>query len=130
MRGTRHERDWNKRIIRDRSPRTIVQRSYRGAACHLQRRSHCVFSAAEEFVRPSGVDCDPVFSGCFAMSAARETLLSALDASVHPLIGRGLVAAGTIASAEIGGDAAPVVIALGFPTPSTRAYPAQELGEP
>src|SRR3546814_12282246 len=88
----------------------IVQRSYRGAACHLQRRSHCVFSAAEEFVRPSGVDCDPVFSGCFAMSAARETLLSALDAYVHPLIGRGLVAAGTIASAEIVGAAAPVVI--------------------
>src|SRR3546814_5016116 len=92
----------------------IVQRSYRGAACHLQRRSHCLFSAAEEFVRPSGVDCDPVFSGCFAMSAARETLLSALDAYVHPLIGRGLVAAGTIASAEIVGDAAQVVIELGL----------------
>src|SRR3546814_1949189 len=76
MRGTRHERGWNKRIIRDRSPRVIAQRSYRGAACHLQRRSHCVFSAAEEFVGPSGVDCDPVFSGCFAMSAARETLRS------------------------------------------------------
>src|SRR3546814_10102070 len=66
----------------------------------------------------SGVDCDPVFSGCFAMSAARETLLSALDAYVHPLIGRGLVAAGTIASAEIVGDAAQVVIELGFPSAS------------
>src|SRR3546814_19700663 len=109
MGGTRQERGWNKRIIRDRSPRVIAQRSYRGAACHLQRRSHGVFSAAEEFVGPSGVDCDPVFSGCFAMSAARETLLSALDAYVHPLIGRGLVAAGTIASAEIVGDAAQVV---------------------
>src|SRR3546814_6262889 len=76
----------------------------------------------------SGVDCDPVFSGCFAMSAARETLLSALDAYVHPLIGRGLVAAGTIASAEIVGDAAQVVIELGFPSASIRDELAQELG--
>ncbi|HEY9547444.1 MAG TPA: iron-sulfur cluster carrier protein ApbC [Solimonas sp.] len=62
------------------------------------------------------------------MSAARETLLSALDAYVHPLIGRGLVAAGTIASAEIVGDAAQVVIELGFPSASIRDELAQELG--
>src|SRR3546814_18042812 len=62
------------------------------------------------------------------MSAARETLLSALDAYVHPLIGRGLVAAGTIASAEIVGDAAQVVIELGFPSASIRDELAQDLG--
>jgi ATP-binding protein involved in chromosome partitioning len=62
------------------------------------------------------------------MSVSRENLLSVLDAYVHPLIGRGLVAAGAIASAEIVGDAARVVVELGFPSAGIRDALAQELG--
>ena len=62
------------------------------------------------------------------MSVSRENLLSVLDAYVHPLIGRGLVAAGAIASAELVGDAARVVVELGFPSAGIRDALAQELG--
>lgn len=62
------------------------------------------------------------------MSVTRENLLTVLDAYVHPLIGRGLVAAGAIASAEIVADAAQVVIELGFPSAGIRDQLAQDLG--
>jgi len=62
------------------------------------------------------------------MSVSRETLLSALDAYVHPLIGRGLVAAGAVVSADVVGDAARVIVELGFPSGGIRDALAQELG--
>ncbi|WP_240954082.1 iron-sulfur cluster carrier protein ApbC [Solimonas marina] len=62
------------------------------------------------------------------MSVTRDQLLSVLDSYVHPLIGRGLVAAGAVARAEVQDDTAQVVIELGFPVQGISADLAQELG--
>ncbi|HEX4896324.1 MAG TPA: iron-sulfur cluster carrier protein ApbC [Solimonas sp.] len=49
------------------------------------------------------------------MTVTRDALLAALDAHVEPLIGRGLVAAGAVRTAEINGARALVELELGFP---------------
>ncbi|GAC1621837.1 MAG: iron-sulfur cluster carrier protein ApbC [Nevskia sp.] len=54
------------------------------------------------------------------MSATRESLLAALDTYVHPLIGRGLVAAGCIADLQPG-TVPSIVVELGFPAAGIAA---------
>ncbi|WP_028009454.1 iron-sulfur cluster carrier protein ApbC [Solimonas flava] len=63
------------------------------------------------------------------MSVSRQELLSVLDACVHPLIGRGLVAAGAVSEAEIAGDHARVRLTLGFPAAGIRDELAAEVAQ-
>jgi len=62
----------------------------------------------------------PLFVKFQPVSATRESLLAALDSYVHPLIGRGLVAAGCVV--DVQPDATPqVTIELGFPAAGIAA---------
>ncbi|WP_026353279.1 iron-sulfur cluster carrier protein ApbC [Solimonas variicoloris] len=63
------------------------------------------------------------------MSVSRQQLLTVLDACVHPLIGRGLVAAGAVSEAEIAGDHARVRLTLGFPAAGIRDELAAEVAQ-
>jgi ATP-binding protein involved in chromosome partitioning len=54
------------------------------------------------------------------MTNSRDALLAALDSYVDPLIGRGLVAAGAVKSAEVKAGRAFVHVALGFPAAGYR----------
>ena len=58
---------------------------------------------------------------------SRERLLAVLDADVDPLIGRGWVAAGTVASATVEGRRARVEIELGFPAAGIHEQLAERL---
>ncbi|SEQ01869.1 ATP-binding protein involved in chromosome partitioning [Solimonas aquatica] len=61
------------------------------------------------------------------MSVSRETLLNCLDAYVHPLIGRGLVAAGAVREAQPEKDHVRVHVELGFPAAGIRETLLAEL---
>jgi len=61
------------------------------------------------------------------MAVSRDALLSALDAYVHPLIGRGLVAAGAVTEADIVDGCARVRLSLGFPAGGIRDALGQAL---
>ncbi|WP_028079656.1 iron-sulfur cluster carrier protein ApbC [Solimonas soli] len=63
------------------------------------------------------------------MAVSRDALLSVLDGYVHPLIGRGLVAAGAVTEAETSGSGARVRLTLGFPAAGIRDAMAQDLAE-
>lgn len=63
------------------------------------------------------------------MSVSRQQLLTVLDSCVHPLIGRGLVAAGAVSEAEIAGDHARVRLTLGFPAAGIRDELAAEVAQ-
>jgi ATP-binding protein involved in chromosome partitioning len=58
---------------------------------------------------------------------SRDRLLAVLDADVDPLIGRGWVAAGTVASATVDGGRARVEIELGFPAAGIHEQIAERL---
>ena len=54
------------------------------------------------------------------MAPSQTALNAALDALVDPLVGRGLIAAGVVKSAELAGGRARVVLDLGFPAAGYR----------
>jgi ATP-binding protein involved in chromosome partitioning len=60
---------------------------------------------------------------------SRDRLLAVLDADVDPLIGRGWVTAGTVASASVDGSRARVAIELGFPAAGIHEQIEQRLRE-
>ncbi|MGH8444345.1 MAG: iron-sulfur cluster carrier protein ApbC [Solimonas sp.] len=63
------------------------------------------------------------------MPVSRESLLSALDTYVHPLIGRGLVAAEAVSDADMLDGHARVHLTLGFPAAGIRAALAAEVAQ-
>ena len=63
------------------------------------------------------------------MTVTRDRLLAVLDATAHPLIGRGWVAAGAVQSADVSADRAQVTLELGFPFAGIRERLVAELRE-
>jgi ATP-binding protein involved in chromosome partitioning len=61
------------------------------------------------------------------MSVTHEALLGVLDTYVHPLVGRGLVSAGTVASAKLAAGRAVVDLELGFAAAGIRSVIESEL---
>ncbi len=58
------------------------------------------------------------------MTTATEALKATLEAYVDPLIGKGLVSAGAVKSAEVSGGKARIVLELGFPAAGYKALTA------
>lgn len=63
------------------------------------------------------------------MTVTRDRLLAVLDATAHPLVGSGWVAAGAVQAAEVRGDRAQLRVELGFPFAGLRERLIADLRE-